>query len=77
MGPRYRFLVTPLRRSQSPPSHILLALAHVSSCCLQFLNPSISWLLRLLQGPWGWQGWEELQGIGGFRMGEQTRVSLL
>lgn len=39
MGPRYRFLVTPLRRSPSPPSHILLVLAHVSSCCLQFLNP--------------------------------------
>lgn len=27
------------RQSQSPPSHILLVLAHVSSCCLQFLNP--------------------------------------
>lgn len=39
MGPRYRFLVTPLRQSQSPPSHILLVLAHGSSCCLQFLNP--------------------------------------
>lgn len=39
MGPRYRFLVTPLRRSPSPPSHILLVLARVSSCCLQFLNP--------------------------------------
>lgn len=31
--------MTPLRQSQSPPSHILLVLAHVSSCCLQFLNP--------------------------------------
>lgn len=39
MGPRYGFLVTSLRQSQSPPSHILLVLAHVSSCCLQFLNP--------------------------------------
>lgn len=36
---RYRFLVTPLRRSPSPPSHILRVLAHVSSCSLQFLNP--------------------------------------
>lgn len=39
MGPRYRFLVTPLWWSPSPPSHILLVLARVSSCCLQFLNP--------------------------------------
>lgn len=39
MGPRYCFPVTPLWRSPSPPSHILLVLARVSSCCLQFLNP--------------------------------------
>lgn len=31
--------MTPLRQSQSPPSHILLVLARVLSCCLQFLNP--------------------------------------
>ena len=57
MGPGYRFLVTPLRQSPSPPSHILLVLARVSSCCLQFLNPfrSCQWFLaaEVAAGPTG------------------------
>lgn len=71
MGPRYRFLVTPLQRSPSPPSHILLVLAHVSSCCLQFLNPFCSCqrflAAEVAAGPTGPGG--SSQGTGEFRMG--------
>lgn len=70
MGPRYHIPVTPLQRSPSPPSHILLVLARVSSCCLQFLNPFRSrqhfLAAKVAAGPMGRQGWGELprhQGI--------------
>lgn len=82
MGPRYRFLVTPLRRSPSPPSHILLVLARVSSCCLQFLNPFRSrqrfLAAEVAAGPTGQAGpGGSSQSTGEFRMGEQTGASLL
>lgn len=79
MGPRYRFPVTPLWRSPSPPSHILLVLARVSSCCLQFLNPFGSrqrfLAAEVAAGQAGLGGAPEAAGnLGG---GEQTGVSLL